>query len=139
MIPYIGDFIAIIGLFKDVGVALKESGGAADDYQHIVRELESIVAVLQAVQSVPNTSSDVSQVNAIRSQAQSSQQLLAAFLKRIQKYDASLGAGARRGFRHGTVSKVRWATTVSKEISKLRQEIDVSTLGLRLLQNVHNA
>ena len=79
-----GDFITVLKLLKDVGVAFKDTGGAADEYKHVLRELESLVAIQQELQSLPATIGDVSQVNAIRGQAQFSLQKASEFLVQIR-------------------------------------------------------
>ena len=48
--PIPGDFVTVLNLFKDIGVALKDHGGASDDYRRTVNELETIKAILLQLQ-----------------------------------------------------------------------------------------
>jgi hypothetical protein len=136
--PLTGDFIAAVKLVKDVSFALKDTGGAADDYQDVVRELESLVAVFQEVQSLPAASNNSVLLNAIRRQAQLSQQTITLFLERIQKYNTKIGRNAKHGFHHGTLSKAKWATCVSKEVGKLHGVIQAQSVGVMLLLSMLN-
>jgi hypothetical protein len=72
-------------------------------------------------------------LDAIKSYAQLPLHTLNSFLHKIQKYNNSLGNGSSQGYNRGVLSKARWATLVSDEVSKLRQKIDAQTTGLRLL------
>lgn len=61
-----------------------------------------------------------------------------AFTQKIAKHDKDLGVSARRGFRHGTISKTKWATMVAGEVAKLRQTIESEMIGLKLLLDLHS-
>jgi hypothetical protein len=66
-----------------------------------------------------------------------SHETVKAFAQKIAKYDKDLGVNARRGFRHGTISKTKWATMVAGEVAKLRQTIESQMIGLKLLLDLH--
>lgn len=60
-------------------------------------------------------------------------------LKSIIRFDGKLGAAAPQGARCGTVSKIRWTTFMGKEVTKLRQSLDVEVQSLMLLIQLHNS
>lgn len=125
--------MAAVKLFKDVGVAIKDHGGASDDYQRVVEELESINAVLIQVQSLKSSTDNFDFINAIRGQAQFSQNTITKFLNRIAKYDHVLGKSGKKGCQRGIVSKAKWAIYTSKEIDKLRKVIQSQSLTIQTL------
>ncbi|KAL9622755.1 MAG: hypothetical protein Q9160_002873 [Pyrenula sp. 1 TL-2023] len=127
------DFVAAIKLFKDIGVALKDHGGASEDYQNVLQELESINAVLLETQSIKPTANNLKYVNAIRGQAQLSQKTVKDFLDKIAKYDEDLRSRGRNPFYRGSVAKAKWATYVSKEVGRLREVLQSRSIALRLL------
>lgn len=129
--------MAAISIFKDIGVALKDTGGAASDYQSVISHLESLLLILQEIEALRSTQQDLSYINAICGQAQVSHETVKAFAQKIARYEKDLGVNARRGFRHGAISKTKWATTVAGKVAKLRQTIESQTIGLKLLLDLH--
>jgi hypothetical protein len=121
-----------------VGVALKETGGASSDYQEVARQLETLVSILQEVQSLKATKTDLHLINAIRGQAQLSQETLITFQQKINKYDKNLGRHARQAFHWGTMSKAKWATMVEGDMAHLRQRIDSQMTSLNILLQLQN-
>jgi hypothetical protein len=128
-----GDLIATIGVFKDVGLALRKSGGASTEFQEITSEHEDLAIILKDIETLDPSSTNPAQLDAIKSHAQLPLQTLNSFLHKIQKYNNSLGNGSSKGYHRGVLSKAKWATLVSDEVPKLRQKIDAQTTGLRLL------
>jgi hypothetical protein len=125
-------------LLKDIAVALKDTGGAATEYQNTLHELQRGAAILLEAQNVKDDGHNTGQVLAIRSLAGSASKTLEDGLKSITRFDGKLGVGALRGARHGMVSKIRWTTSMGKELKKLRQSLDVQVQSLTLLIQLHN-
>lgn len=48
-----GDFVSAVSLFKDIVVALKDHGGASDNFQQTTKELDTIVTILDELQHLP--------------------------------------------------------------------------------------
>jgi hypothetical protein len=117
---------------------LKDTGGAADHYQEVVKKLEGLVAIFQEIQSIPAVSSNPTLINAIHGQAQQSHKTIKDFLKRIDKYNAKLGRNSKRGFHHGTLSKVKWVTIISKEVGRFDEDVQGHSMNLMLLLSVLN-
>jgi hypothetical protein len=62
----VGDFIATVNLFKNVAVALKDHGGALDDYHKTLSNLETTSIVLSCLANIDGSTKDVAELNAIR-------------------------------------------------------------------------
>jgi len=125
-------------LCKDIAVALKDTGGAATEYQNTLRELQRGAAIFLEAQNVKDDGRNTGQVLATRSLAGSASKTLADGLKSITRFDGKLGVAAPQGARHGMVSKIRWTTSMGKELTKLRQSLDVQVQSLTLLIQLHN-
>jgi hypothetical protein len=132
-----GDFVTFLNLFKDIGVALKDHGGASDDYQRTVDELETIQAILLQLQRFKPAAPDLTQINAIRAKAQQSQTAVSEFLDKIRRYNATLGPVSPRGFHRGPPSKAKWAMYVVNEVNQLRGGIQAQCRAIQLLLSVH--
>ena len=133
----VGDFVTVLNLFKEIGLALRDHGGASDDYQQTVGELETISAILQQLQCLPSVTPNVSQVNAIKGQAQLSQDAVSKFLENVARYKSSLGYESAKGLHRGILHKAKWATLVSREVKELRAVINAQCLSIKLLLGIH--
>lgn len=133
----VGDFITTIKLFKDVASALKDQGGALDDYQKTLRNLETTSAILSCLANLNESSSDAASVNAIRSLAHLIQKDVDSFLTGIDKYKLTLGARNSRKSLVGAASKIKWSQYVAGQVSHLNQDIDVKTRSLKFLLDLH--
>ena len=133
----VGDFVTVLNLFKEIGLALRDHGGASDDYQKTIEELETINEILQQLQCLPSATADLSQINAIKAQAQLSQHAVSRVLDNAAKYNSSLGHGSAKGLYRGMISKAKWATIVSKEVKRLKEVINAQCLSIKLLMDIH--
>jgi hypothetical protein len=59
--------IAAIGLFEDVGLALRKSGGALTEFQEIVSELEDLADILRVIETLDLSHTNPTQSDTIRS------------------------------------------------------------------------
>ncbi|KAF2464136.1 uncharacterized protein BDR25DRAFT_243095 [Lindgomyces ingoldianus] len=132
----VGDFISAALLIKRVSDALKTAGGAAEDYQHVVIELEGLDRALKAVAALNPNESNALHVNAIRGMALSCQLPLRQFLKRLQSYERSLGPFAPRNSASGAFRKAKWATSQEENIQVLRAVIAAKVTSINLLLNL---
>lgn len=142
MIMQVGDFITVINLFKDVGLALKDSGGAASNFQMALRDLQAISNILLHLKKLKFTHGTLSEANAIRALAYQAQEEVQLFLDKIDKYQKTLGSRAPKGFHHGTLSKLRWAQFVQGQVNGLQLNIhnhmrNISALMGMLHQAAH--
>src|SRR5437868_2898214 len=109
-----GDFISAVKLIVDVSKALKDAGGASDEYRNVVTELELLQNVLTQLQ--PRTalcSSQSSTSNPFNAYAKQQADLtlatLSDFLSLISKFDAKLGRQAPSHWYRGAGRKAQWA------------------------------
>jgi len=83
------------------------------------------------IDNKPNT-----EMTALQDQSRLMQEGLEDFLKRTEKFKASLGATAPKGWKQGTAQKAQWAAFYSKEITKLRTTISSQVENLNLLNGL---
>lgn len=86
----VGDLIATIKLFKDVAEALKDHGGAVDDFQKTLRHLESLKAIVTCLEEIENTMGRSANLRAVQHLAEHIKRVVDEFLAKIQKYKFSL-------------------------------------------------
>ena len=110
----VGDFIAAINLLRKVGIALKDNGGARDDYQKTIRKLKIAKSLLSWIAKVKDGDGDgeSASIHAIRSLANLIKDDVDNFLTRINKYGDSLGSKKTKHFGTGVVAKIKWSQCV---------------------------
>jgi hypothetical protein len=128
----------VINLFKDVGLALKDSGGAASSFQTALRDLSIISNILSHLEGLKANHSAVSEANAIRALAQQAQYQVQLFLDKVEKYKDTLGNRAPKGFHHGTLSKIKWAQFVQNQVEKLQLNVHYQMRNITLLLELLN-
>ena len=124
---------------KKISHALKETGGAATEYQHVVIELRGLKNVLRQLEALEPTEHNARHVNAIRGMALACQLPLQEFLVKLEKYEASLGPFAERKFYRGVGRKSRWATSFSADVEKLRTLVAAKNIGINLLLAIYSS
>lgn len=134
----VSDFIGAIQLIAKVSQALRDSGGASAEYQAVLSDLKALELILRQLQSLESASDSVSHVNAVRCQAQVSQQTLLDFLERISKFQSGLASDAARKAYRGVGRKVQWTLLYSKEVEKLRRVVATQLVSLKLLLDTMN-
>ena len=128
-----GDIIALIKLLKSIGKGLKDHGGAAEDFQHIVRELEQSANVFDVIHSIPLPDDYSQQKERILGVADGLHQTTAKLYTKLSKCEVKLGHNAPGGFYHGTIQKAKWVAYVSKKIPKYRESIVAQCHSLQCL------
>ncbi|CAM1509911.1 Fc.00g002460.m01.CDS01 [Cosmosporella sp. VM-42] len=130
-----GDFVAALRLIVDVSKALKDTGGAADEYRQVLVELQLLQKVIQLLQSragpQPNASDPFSAY--AKQQTDLTLQSLADFLQFVSKFDAKLGVQAQSGWFRGAGRKAQWAVVQAREVEKLRTRVGGQLQLLNLL------
>ena len=130
----IGDFIAVVELITKVRKALKNSGGAASEYQDVVQELESLQSILTNLGTLhfkerAGTSPALRLTNLIST----CQRPLKDFLEHIARYQASLDVSTHRNLLHTVPRKAQWGVFMGEEIPKLRSVVAAKILQLQLV------
>jgi hypothetical protein len=132
-----GDFIAAAELTAKVIKALKETGGATSEFQNVLKELGSLHAILQHLQTLPVTESNLTYVNAVRALAQDCQKPLEDFLKQIEKCSLlASGQGHKRVV--SNLRKAQWAVFQSEEVPKLRAVVAAKIIQIQILLDAFN-
>lgn len=116
-----------LDLCVKVGKALKDSGGASSEYQHVIIELGGLEKVLAHLEALEPSENNVHHVNAIRGMALGCQFPLRDFLDKIWKYESTMGPFASKSFR-GAGQKAKWAIFIAEEVRKLRAVISIDLL-----------
>ncbi|KAL8880392.1 MAG: hypothetical protein Q9198_002189 [Flavoplaca austrocitrina] len=135
----VGDFISTINLIRKIGKALKETGGAASEYQDAVVELTGLQHALQHLEALQPTQDNAGQVNAIRGMALACKIPLQDFMTKLEKYEESLGPWAHGSSLGGLGRKTRWAVSFSKEVEKLRAMVAGKQISISLLLATHSS
>jgi hypothetical protein len=127
--------LTLLDLVRKISNALKASGGAAHEYQHVIIELKGLEAVLQLLEALEPTEDNISHVNAIRGMALACQFPLRDFLIRLEKYDSSMSPFGKplNGARH----KAKWAISTTDEVERLRRLIAAKVVSINLLLATH--
>jgi hypothetical protein len=132
----LGDFIAAFSLIHDVSTALKDSGGAAEEYQSLLEELQHLELILQQLQVI-RASSTQSQnhYNAICGMARTIEHPLHNFMKKMEKYNRGLGYNSSRGLK-AAGRKVQFTLAMRDDIAQLRAAITMKIVTLSLLMTI---
>ncbi|KAK6537414.1 hypothetical protein TWF694_011601 [Orbilia ellipsospora] len=133
----VGDFISAAVLIKNVAEALKASGGATQEYQQVLVELEGLDRALKAVAALDPNTSNSNHVNAIRGMALSCQLPLRQFLEGLQKYDNFLGPFASGSSTSSVLRKAKWAMHKAESVRNLRAVLAAKVTSINLLLGLH--
>jgi hypothetical protein len=129
-----GDLAQTVQLVIRIGTALRETGGAAQDYQETLDFLCHLELTLQGLQAIaPLLKNDASSA-VLLSQSQKVEALLKEFIDEVEPFDRALGPTSKRGWRHGAPRKLQWALLVAKRFKNLQTRIalPVSTINANL-------
>jgi hypothetical protein len=122
------------GLITKVSKALNDKAGAANDYQHVLLELQALERTLRHLQALEPTASNADHVNAVRGMALTCRIPLQEFLVKLQKYEASMGPFAlrKRDQLKGVGRKSQWAVFMGDEVAKLRTAVGAKVCQSRI-------
>ncbi|KAL9117662.1 MAG: hypothetical protein Q9187_005799 [Circinaria calcarea] len=134
----VGDFISAINLIRKISKALKEAGGASAEYQDAVIELKGLKHALQHLETLECTEDNISHVNAIRGMALACQLPLRDFMKKLERYESSLGPWTDRTAFRNAGRKARWAVSFGQEVEKLRALVAAKLININLLLATHS-
>ena len=134
----VGDFIAVIRLITRVGKALKESGGAASEYQDVIQELEYLQIILTHLGTVrfPDVASTKPAVR-LTLLISACQHPLEEFLNRIAHFNNSLNANSQRGISRKAPRKAQWGAFMGEEIPKLRAVVAAKVMQVQLVLQLY--
>ncbi|KAE9381573.1 hypothetical protein N431DRAFT_506103 [Stipitochalara longipes BDJ] len=136
----VGDFISALEVVATVVDALRATSKAATQYQGLLKQLDSLQAVLLAVKSLRVDESLIPFESALQQAASQCLCTVADFWKTLQKYQPYLGT-VRQG--HGlslkaAVMNIRWSLCRSDDISKFQVDLMGHTQAIQILIAVVN-
>jgi len=128
----VGDFIAVATLINNIRAALKDSGGARDEYQELERELELLELALAAIKTLTGPPHRQSEITAIKLVALSCRRTLDTFYAGIKKYDQSLSVTSRPSRTRASVKMVQRNLLMQADVTELRNYVaaHVGTLNI---------
>ncbi|KAK5048209.1 hypothetical protein LTR84_005879 [Exophiala bonariae] len=135
----VGDFITAIELCNKVAKALKDSGTAAAEYQHVILELQGLQNVLTRLAALEPTESNSQQVNAIRGAALASVLVLQEFLSKLEKFETSMSPfAAKKTLTMSRAGKqTQYALFMADEVKKMRAVIYGNVIRINVLLATH--
>lgn len=137
-----GDIAAAIDFCLKIADALREAGGAKDDYRDAIEMLKTVDQALNFLcqcQSNNGPGVDPSVAASIRRNAESFKQHVDRFLENTKKFEKGLGKG---NIGHALVKphwwqapgrKIHWAFFVSKEVGQMTKNLLPKLQALQLL------
>lgn len=132
-----GDIITVCLLVMDLVTSLDESRGSAAEYQEVRRELRGLERALLEVELLSRSRSPTDKLTALyataRKAALDCRHPVENLLKKIRRYDSSLGAAALRNVVRNTAMKIRWQVSQKDEIAKFRAEISAHSSSINML------
>ncbi|KAI9725277.1 MAG: hypothetical protein M1828_003291 [Chrysothrix sp. TS-e1954] len=131
----IGDFIAGIGLVRDLIKALEENTGANADYRELVRELRNLKRALKAVNDLQVDDALRPQKVAAEHAALQCWNVIQTFVERNAKFTPTLSiqsTGSCPKWRQN-LRKLQWAMNKTDEVRKLRAAIMAHTTAIQII------
>ena len=128
-----GDFIAVATLIKNIKAALKDSGGARDEYQELERELALLELALGAIKTLTGPPHRQGEITAIKLVALSCRRTLDDFYSSITKYDKSLSAESMPRRARTSLRMVQWSLLMQADVTKLRSYLEAHVGSLNIL------
>jgi hypothetical protein len=130
----VGDFVAAIHLVKKISVALKDSGGAADEYRSLHTELQQLQLVLEQLRDLPTSSTNsLNHYNAVRGMAYEVQVPLKAFVTKMKAYYERLGPSADITEWRSSKQKIQFAISMKNDVREMRAAITMKIVSVSLL------
>jgi|ERR1700733_10622524 hypothetical protein len=128
-----GDFIAAIGLIRDVTRALRDSGGASEECRELIYELHGLETALLEVKALDLEVDQRAQRVALRHAATQCQNTVDNFLGGLRKYQACLTNGYGSSRWKTALRKIQWQLCKKEDLVKFRAEIGFHAQSIQML------
>ncbi|CCD55535.1 hypothetical protein BofuT4_P155260.1 [Botrytis cinerea T4] len=138
----VGDLVSAISVVAKVSKALKDVGGAVDDYRETVLFLESLNITLTTLHGLYESNADPSVFSGVQSQLELVQKPIDAFTEKVKrklesvfnstKKDKGVRATAKR-----TSGQLEWAFWLDKQSQVLNRKILVPLTGIQIQLGIH--
>jgi len=129
-----GDLVSGINTLVKVGKALKESGGAASEYQDTVAFLTSVETTLRGLEAILAGNPDLAWKVELVEQAGLLKSAVDDFRRKVDKYDLSLGSSSERKKARRIPREVQFS--LSDQVKELRTAITQPQLVLDVFINL---
>lgn len=130
------DVLAVSSLAKDICSCLKEIGGAKTEYQDLERELECLQKALTHLDRLQSKKPSPT-IDSIRFAALSCRRPLEEFLRKIRRYETSLGPECTKKSLQGQLDKIRFRFGQSDDIRKSQNYLSVHLGTINILLAEH--
>jgi len=129
-----GDIVAAVQLLYKIGTALKDTDGAASDYQDVSSFFETLSSTLRCLNACQAIPVDAEIAANLREHCRQIQAPLQAFLSDIQRdFESALGRNCTRSKALTAKRKVQWALSTSKKARALRERISGSVAAITVI------
>ncbi|KAF7872014.1 uncharacterized protein EAF02_009119 [Botrytis sinoallii] len=138
----VGDLVSAISVVAKVSRALKDVGGAADDYRETVLFLESLNITLTTLHGLYESNVDPSILSGVQSQLELVQKPIGVFTEKVKrKLDSVFNStkkdkGVRTTLKR-TSSQLEWAFWLDKQSQVLNRKILVPLTGIQIQLGIH--
>ena len=113
-----GDVASAVAILIKVGKSLKNSDGAAKEYQDTAEFIQNLVKTLEGLKVFLEKNPEIECKDNLVEQADAMKHALEAFKKKIEKYDLSLGSATIRGKARRIPREIQFALLV--DVKELR-------------------
>ena len=128
-----GDFIAAIGLVKDLVKALHDSNGSSREYRELIHELYGLEAALLEVKALDLEVEERTKRVALRQTASNCQASISHFLEGLSKYQPHLRSGGSSRHLKDAFRKIQWHLCKKDDLVKFRAEIGFHTQSIQMM------
>jgi hypothetical protein len=119
----VGDFVAAIGLVRNIIDALQTTSTSTVRYQGLIHELWSLNKALLEVRDLKFDKINPPQLDALKCAAAQCQATIDNLLKKVRKYQLGLTATGSSAKWKDVLRKVQWALLTDGDLEKFRAEI----------------
>lgn len=135
----VGDFIAGIGLLKEVLVAFSDTKGARASFREVAQELSSLQSALESIRDLEYETKQAYRYVPIIDAVNKCQQCLGRFLRQVSKFRDLLAVPGTHGWSISSLRtqlhKVEWSLCKKSDIEQFRKEIQVHQAAISSLQS----
>ena len=133
-----GDFVAGVGLVKDIIESLKDSVGASATYQALITELYTFQYALLLIRQL-RLEDSANARPAIVQAISNFQTTISRFLEKNKKFAPYLRAGGSTSKWRDTLRKVQWSIFREEDVQTLKSELTMQISAINTSLSIHNA
>lgn len=128
-----GDIAIAVKFLCKVTIALKEAGGAKDDFQDTTSFLKTLTQTLEHLIALQNAQLDQEILENLRDQCDQIKGPVNTFLSDVEKYEHALGVQSTMSMLRNAPRKLQWALFSSKKATVLKERIAVPMAAASLI------